>query len=154
MDRLVIRRAELAHLPAILDLYADDAFTLSPTAGSRSAAEAAFAAIETDPRTAVYVATGGNVVVGTFQSTVLQHLLHGGARVVQLEAVFVRSTERGRGVGTHMMRWALEDARAKGCTRAELTSQKRRKAAHRFYERLGFVRSHEGMKMALWGGGP
>jgi GNAT superfamily N-acetyltransferase len=48
-----------------------------------------------------------------------------------------------------MMQWALEDARAGGCTRAQLTSQKRREAAHRFYERLGFTPSHEGLKRSL-----
>ena len=147
---IVIRRARLSDVPRILELYAEDPLSLHPPRPSeRAAYESAFASIEADPRTAIYVAMRDTVVLGTFQSTVLQHLTHGGARVVQIEAVVVSAREQGRGVGTCMMQWALEDARAKGCTRAQLTSQKRRESAHRFYERLGFVGTHEGMKMDL-----
>jgi GNAT superfamily N-acetyltransferase len=147
---LVIRSATQADLDAILDLYRDDPLSLHPPQlADRAAHEAAFAFIEADPRTAIHVATLHGVVVGTFQSTVLQHLTHGGARVMQIEAVVVRRAERGRGVGTRMMQWALEDARRRRCQKAQLTSQKRRDSAHRFYEELGFVRSHEGMKMDL-----
>jgi GNAT superfamily N-acetyltransferase len=147
---LVIRRATLTELDAILDLYRDDPLALHPPrAADRPTLDSAFRSIEADPRTAIYVATRGGAVVGTFQSTILQHLTHGGARVVQIEAVVVSSSERGRGVGTTMMQWALEEARAKGCTRAQLTSQKRREDAHRFYQRLGFVPSQEGMKKEL-----
>jgi len=146
MASLVVRTAVNADLPAILDLYADDALARRRPEGDPSVFEKAFAEIESDPRTAIYVATREGVVVGTFQATVLVQLL---TTVLQLEAVHVHSSERGRGVGTEMMRWALDDARAKGCTRVQLTSQKRRVDAHRFYERLGFVRSHEGMKVDL-----
>ena len=144
--KVAIRRAVRGDLPAILALYADDALALRRPAGDSSLFEATFAEIESDPRTAIYVATRDGVVVGTFQTTVLRHLL---TRAMHLESVHVHSSERGRGVGTEMMRWALDDARAKGCTRVELTSQKRRVDAHRFYERLGFVGSHEGMKVEL-----
>jgi GNAT superfamily N-acetyltransferase len=146
MPSVVIRKAVLADLPAVLALYADDALAIRRPGGDTTVFEEAFADIESDPRTAIYLATRGGVVVGTFQATVLPHLL---AKVMQLEAVHVHSSERGRGVGTEMMRWALQDARRRGCTRAQLTSQKRRVDAHRFYERLGFVRSHEGMKVEL-----
>jgi len=146
MSSIVIRRAELADLPAVLALYADDAFSLHRPGNDSGSHETAFVEIESDPRTTLYVATRDGVIVGTFQATVLRHLL---AKVMHLEAVHVHSSDRGRGVGTEMMRWALEDARAKGCRRAQLTSQKRRVDAHRFYERLGFVRSHEGMKVEL-----
>jgi GNAT superfamily N-acetyltransferase len=146
MPALSIRKARRADLPAILALYADDALSLHPPGADPAPYEAAFAAIEADPRTALYVATRDGVVVGTFQATELVQLT---SRVLRLESVHVHSGERGRGVGTFMMRWALDDAREKGCTRAELTTQKRRVDAHRFYERLGFVRSHEGMKLDL-----
>jgi GNAT superfamily N-acetyltransferase len=146
MTSVVIRKATLADLPAVLDLYADDALAMRRPGDDIQVHAAAFAEIDSDPSTAIYVATSDGVVVGTFQATVLRHLL---AKVMQLEAVHVHSSERGRGVGTEMMRWALGEARARGCTRAQLTSQKRRVDAHRFYERLGFVRSHEGMKVEL-----
>jgi GNAT superfamily N-acetyltransferase len=146
MSSILIRRAVLADLPAVLALYADDALSLHRPGNDAASYAKAFVEIESDPRTGIYVATRDGLIVGTFQATVLYHLL---AQVMQLEAVHVHSTERGRGVGTAMMRWALADARAKGCTRVQLTSQKRRVDAHRFYERLGFVRSHEGMKVEL-----
>jgi GNAT superfamily N-acetyltransferase len=141
-----IRRAKRADLPDVLALYRDDALSLRPPGDDPRPYEEAFAEIESDPRSAIYVATKDGVIVGTFQATVLRHLT---ARVMHLESVHVHSRERGRGTGTRMMAWALEDARARGCTRAVLTSQKRRADAHRFYEKLGFVRSHEGMKLDL-----
>jgi GNAT superfamily N-acetyltransferase len=144
---VVIRSATRADLPAILALYAEDPLSLHVPGSDLGPYAAALAEIDSDPRTALYVATRGDeAVVGTFQATLLVHLM---ARVMQLEAVHVHSSARGQGVGTAMMRWALADARAKGCARAQLTSQKRRVDAHRFYERLGFTRSHEGMKVDL-----
>jgi GNAT superfamily N-acetyltransferase len=148
-DALVIRRAGRQDLAAILELYADDELSLSPAASDPKALGPVFDEIQREERGGLHVATRDGIVVGTFQTTFLRHLTFGGARVVQIEAVVVRSGERGRGVGRAMMEWALEDARARSCTRAQLTSQKRREAAHRFYERLGFVRSHEGMKKVL-----
>jgi GNAT superfamily N-acetyltransferase len=67
----------------------------------------------------------------------------------QIEAVRVAAELRDHGVGAAMMQWAIEEARNRGCTLVQLTSDKSRKDAHRFYERLGFVASHEGMKLAL-----
>jgi GNAT superfamily N-acetyltransferase len=66
-----------------------------------------------------------------------------------IEAVHVRGDRQGRGTGGAMMRWAVERARARGCGLVQLTTDKRRTAAHRFYERLGFTASHEGMKLSL-----
>ena len=66
-----------------------------------------------------------------------------------IEAVHVAESERNRGIGATMMRTAIEEARRRGCTRVQLTSNKQRKDAHRFYERLGFVASHEGFKLWL-----
>ena len=66
-----------------------------------------------------------------------------------IEAVRVRADRRGSGLGRAMMAYALEQARARGCRVAQLTTDKRRTEAHRFYERLGFTASHEGMKLPL-----
>ena len=146
MKDVLVRRALRADLEAILALYADDALSLHALERDPARYEEAFAAIDRDARSAVYVAEQGGAVVGTFQATVLEQLT---GRVMQLESVHVRSSVRGRGVGTVMMRWALADARARGCRRVQLTTQKRRVDAHRFYARLGFVASHEGMKLDL-----
>jgi GNAT superfamily N-acetyltransferase len=67
----------------------------------------------------------------------------------QLEAVRVRADHRGAGLGAAMIGWAIEESRRRGCAIVQLTSDKSRVQAHRFYQRLGFVSSHEGMKMTL-----
>jgi GNAT superfamily N-acetyltransferase len=72
-----------------------------------------------------------------------------GTPVAQIEAVSVEPELRNRGVGGRMMRWAIERARERGCSRVQLTSNKRRADAHRFYQRLGFQRPHEGFKLML-----
>ncbi|HEX4512917.1 MAG TPA: GNAT family N-acetyltransferase, partial [Polyangiaceae bacterium] len=73
----------------------------------------------------------------------------GGARAMLVEAVHVQESERNRGIGETMMRFAIDEARRRGCQRVQLTSNKKRTDAHRFYERLGFTRSHEGFKLML-----
>jgi GNAT superfamily N-acetyltransferase len=89
------------------------------------------------------------VPVGTFQLTFTPSLSRGGSERMTIEAVRVRSDRRGSGVGRQMMAWALDRGRERGCRLAQLTTDKRRADAHRFYESLGFVASHEGMKLAL-----
>jgi GNAT superfamily N-acetyltransferase len=85
-------------------------------------------------------------IVGTFQLTYLRQLTLRGGLVAQIEAVRVAAPLRSRGLGAEMMRWAMGEARARGCARMQLTSDKRREDAHRFYRRLGFKQSHEGFK--------
>jgi GNAT superfamily N-acetyltransferase len=107
----------------------------------------AFDEIAADPRSDLYVATVGARVVGTFQLTVQRHLAYRGGRAAVVESVHVASDMRRRGVGEAMMRFAVDVARRRGCHRVQLTSNKRRRDAHRFYERLGFVASHEGFRL-------
>jgi len=78
---------------------------------------------------------------------VIQYVANRGGRVAQVENVIVAPAFRSQGIGEAMMRWAIEEARRRGCFRIQLTSNKVRTRAHRFYERLGFVASHEGMKL-------
>jgi GNAT superfamily N-acetyltransferase len=72
-----------------------------------------------------------------------------GSLVAQIEAVRVDAPARRRGIGEQMMRWAIAEARRRGCNRMQLTTHKSRKDAHRFWERLGFQQTHEGMKLPL-----
>jgi GNAT superfamily N-acetyltransferase len=88
-------------------------------------------------------------VVGTFQLSVIPHLSHVGRPVAQLESVHVAGARRSRGIGAQMVRWAIDEARRQGCHRLQLTSDRRRVEAHRFYERLGFLATHEGFKLKL-----
>jgi len=147
-----IRPATRDDVPAILDLLADDDLASHPEAtghGPLAPYLEAFDDIAADPNSTLYVARLGERVVGTFQLFVVRQLAHRGGRVAQIESVHVASDVRRRGIGEAMMRFACEEARRHGCHRVQLTSNKRRVDAHRFYERLGFVPSHEGFKLPL-----
>lgn len=145
----IIRKARRADLPAILDVYAQDELSTWARPKSLTPIADAFDEIAGDPRAFLYVATLDGRVVGTFQMNVLRYLTGEGGLVAQIEAVFVLSAWRGKGIGSEVMRFAVAEARRLGCIRVQLTSQKRRTRAHAFYERLGFERSHEGMKLKL-----
>jgi GNAT superfamily N-acetyltransferase len=97
----------------------------------------------------VLVAVVGEQVVGVCQLLVLQHLQARGGRCAELESVHVHPDYRGTGVGTALVRHAVERARALGCYRVQLTSDGGRPDAHRFYERQGFTPSHVGFKLPL-----
>jgi GNAT superfamily N-acetyltransferase len=109
----------------------------------------AFEEIDADPRNELIVADHDGTVVGTCQLTFTPSLSRRGTERMTVEAVRVRGDLRGRGVGRAMMLWALDRARERSCGLAQLTTDKRRSDAHRFYASLGFVASHEGMKLSL-----
>jgi GNAT superfamily N-acetyltransferase len=109
----------------------------------------AFAAIARDPNQLLAVADKDGDVVGCLQITFIPGLSRLGMWRGQIEAVRVASTQRGSGVGRAMMLWAIEQCRERGCGLVQLTTDKRRADAHRFYEALGFEASHEGMKLVL-----
>ena len=150
---MILRRARREDVPAIVGLLQDD--FLGATRESPKGAAlpdsyyAAFDAIERDPNVELVVAEAEGRVVGTFQMTILTHMSFRGSRSAQLENVHVAADRRGRGAGREMMEWAIARARQKSCARVQLTTNKARKDAHRFYERLGFRATHEGMKLAL-----
>lgn len=138
---MIFRTAVRADLPAILALLTDDAVD--------ETYERAFAAIEADPRNLLAVADDGEEVVGCMQITFIPGLGRHGAERAQFEAVRIRSDRRGSGIGKQFMSWAIDLARRRGCTLVQLTTNKARTDAHRFYAALGFVASHEGMKLHL-----
>jgi GNAT superfamily N-acetyltransferase len=88
-------------------------------------------------------------VVGCLQISFIPGLSRLGMWRGQIEAVRVASGQRGSGLGKAMLAWAIEQCRARGCGLVQLTTDKRRPQAHRFYESLGFEASHEGMKLTL-----
>ena len=104
---------------------------------------------DADPAHVLLVAVDGDDVVGTLKLSVLPGLARRGASRGQIEAVRAAAGARGRGLGAAMMGWAVEESRRHGCGLVQLTTDKSRTDARRFYERLGFVASHEGMKLAL-----
>lgn len=110
---------------------------------------AALAEIDADPNTRLVVAERKGDVVGCLQITVIPGLPRRGMKRGLLENVHVRADLRGGGIGTRMVRWAIGECRARGCGLVQLTSNKVRHDAHRFYKALGFVDSHEGFKLEL-----
>jgi GNAT superfamily N-acetyltransferase len=109
----------------------------------------AFAAIERDPNQFLAVSDCDGTVIGVLQLSFIPGLTRRGAWRGQIEGVRVAASERGTGIGREMMEWAIAACRDRGCTLVQLTSDKRRPAAHRFYEGLGFEATHEGYKLAL-----
>ncbi|MFD7655817.1 GNAT family N-acetyltransferase [Actinosynnema sp. NPDC059797] len=145
-----IRRATEADLPAVVALLADDvlgAHRESP--GDLTPYRTAFAAIDADPSELLVVAVRGEEVVGTLQLSFLPGLSRGAALRAQVEGVRVARSARGGGLGERLVRWALDEARSRGCALVQLTSDKSRTDAHRFYEGLGFAATHEGYKLPL-----
>ncbi|MER3419799.1 MAG: GNAT family N-acetyltransferase [Chloroflexota bacterium] len=152
-DIVVIREATEADLPRLLDLY----FQLSqlgsrPEDAPRPVTEAhrgALQALRTDPHVTCLVVELDGQVVGTLTMYVLANLSYGARPFAVIENVVTDVAVRGRGLGRLLMAHAEELARRQGCYRMVLTSHRRRTDAHRFYERLGFQRSHEGMTKYL-----
>ena len=149
-EAIEIRDATLADLPAVVAMLVDDMLGAARETGVVDEAYLeAFRAIQAEPNCRELVAVLDGAVVGCFQLNFLPGLGRRGAWRAQIEAVRVAQGRRGRGVGAAMMAWATARARERGCTLVQLTTDKRRHDAHRFYRRLGFEATHEGMKLAL-----
>ena len=148
------RIADRRDVPVVLDLLADDDIARDRGFGVvpedvDAAIWAAFEAIDADPNNELIVADDDGVVVTTCQLTFTPGLSRGGARRMTIEAVRVRSDLRGHGVGRLLMTYAIERARQRDCRLVQLTTDKRRTDAYRFYSSLGFLNTHEGMKLSL-----
>jgi GNAT superfamily N-acetyltransferase len=147
---LTLRRATRDDVPDVIALLADDEIGAArESPADRQPYEASFAAIDADPNQLLVVGELDDRIVATMQVTFIPGLSRRGTWRAQIEGVRVSSTARGDGLGEHLMQWAVDRARERGCALVQLTSDARRADAHRFYERLGFVASHTGFKLAL-----
>lgn len=152
MTVVTFRQAQAADLPAIIALLADDGLGRQredPSMPPNQKYLEAFRALDADPHQLQVVAIAGGEVIGTLQLTFIAGLSRQGAWRGQIEGVRVSAAHRGSGVGQLMFEWAVDQCRVKGCTLVQLTTDKLRPDAHRFYERLGFVGSHVGYKLTL-----
>ncbi|MEV4497209.1 GNAT family N-acetyltransferase [Micromonospora arborensis] len=150
MTDVIYREAVRADLPAVIALLADDVLGKARDFTVVDAAyEKAFADISADPRNQLIVAEQDGELVGCLQITYIPGLGRHGSERSLIEAVRVRSDRRGEGLGRDLMTWAIDQARQRGCALVQLTTDKSRADAHRFYLGLGFAASHEGMKLAL-----
>ena len=108
-----------------------------------------FHLINNDPNQWLMVAEYDGQLVGTFHLTYITYLAGEGRSDAQVEAIHVRESHRGKGIGSAMLQWVIAEARKKNCRRVQLTTDKQRSDAHKLYQRQGFVFSHEGTKLYL-----
>ena len=150
MGDLEIRAAVADDIPAIVEMLADD-----PLGAQRESPDdlapylAALERLSGDPNQHLVVAVREARIVGTLQLTVIPGLSRKGATRSIVEGVRIHADERGSGLGTQLIEWAVAESRRQNCQLVQLTSDSSRTDAHRFYERLGFTASHVGFKLQL-----
>lgn len=150
MGDLEIRPAGADDVPAIVEMLADD-----PLGRTRESPEnltpylTAYERLAGDPNQYLVVAAREGRVVGTLQLSIVPGLSRKGATRSIIEGVRIHAAERGSGLGTRFIEWAIDESRRRNCQLVQLTSDATRTDARRFYERLGFTASHVGFKMEL-----
>jgi ribosomal protein S18 acetylase RimI-like enzyme len=152
MPAPIIRRAIAADVPGIVALLVDDDLGRGREDASEAALpryQSAFATLDRDPNQLPVVLLIDGRVRGYLQITLIPGLSRQGMWRGLIESVRIDKALRGQGLGDQLMRFAIEECRARGCKLVQLTTDKTRADAHRFYTRLGFVASHQGMKLAL-----
>ena len=152
---LNFREAVRADIETLVDMLADDGLGATRedvTLPLNQKYGDAFEAIEDDPNNELIVAEEGASIVGMLQLTFIPYLTHTGSWRCLIEGVRIRRGFRGRGLGRELFHWAIQRARQRGCSIVQLTSDKSRSDALRFYRSLGFTATHEGFKMKLQSG--
>lgn len=150
MGDLEIRAAEADDIPAVVGMLADD-----PLGAARESPDdlapylSTLERLSADPNQHLVVAVREGRVVGTLQLTIIPGLSRRGATRSVIEGVRIHADERGSGLGSRFIEWAIEESRRQGCRLVQLTSDSSRTDAHRFYERLGFTASHVGFKLEI-----
>lgn len=109
----------------------------------------AFQAITSDPNNELVVAYQGDEIIGVQQITFTPYITHQGGWRATIEGVRTASSSRSKGIGTELIKWGINRAKERGCHLVQLTTDKERPDALRFYEKLGFKATHEGLKLKL-----
>jgi ribosomal protein S18 acetylase RimI-like enzyme len=152
MSEIVFRRAQISDLPSIVALLVDDDLGRSredaSTPINRKYVDA-FEALQRDPNQLIVVVVDSDAVVGCAQISFIPGLSRMGMWRGQVESVRIAASHRGEGLGHRLFEWVIAECRSRGCGLLQLTSDKARADARRFYESLGFRASHEGMKLNL-----
>ena len=149
---LAFRIATEQDLERIVEMLADDVLGSKRERYERPLPEIyfkAFQAITVDPNNELVVACRGDEVIGVQQITFTLYITHQGGWRATIEGVRTSSSERGKGLGTELIRFGIQRAKERGCHLVQLTTDKKREDDLRFYESLGFKASHEGLKMKL-----
>ncbi|KAB2655854.1 GNAT family N-acetyltransferase [Brucella tritici] len=149
---IAIRKAAAADVAAIVSMLADDALGAQREDASLPLQDSyrnAFAAIDADPNQLLAVVEHDGEIIGCMQISFIPGLSRMGMWRGQIESVRIASQIRGGGIGRQMIGWAIEQCRERGCGLVQLTTDKSRSDALRFYQSLGFTDSHEGLKLSL-----
>ena len=152
MKEISFRAATSSDLQQIVAMLADDELGSTREDASLPLNDRytdAFAAIASDPNQYLAVVEVDGELAGCLQLTFIPGLSRLGMWRGQIESVRIAASQRGEGLGRKMFEWAVEECRQRGCELVQLTTDKSRPDALRFYESLGFVASHEGMKLSL-----
>ncbi|WP_144391991.1 GNAT family N-acetyltransferase [Pleionea sediminis] len=149
---ILFRTAESGDLEALIHLLADDPLgtqreDISHPINQRYVES--FKAIRQDPNNQLIVATVENRVIGMLQITFIPYLTHIGTWRCQVEGVRIHKEYRGKGLGKMLLDYATQEAKTKGCKIIQLTSDKQRPDALKFYTNLGFKATHEGFKKSI-----
>lgn len=150
MSTIQFRKATRKDVPFIVKMLAHDALGKTRENYASPLPQSyydAFQKINQDANQHLTVAESEGEVIGVFQLTFIPYLTYQGSIRAQIEGVRVREDQRGLGLGEKMFLWAIEKSKQEGAHLLQLTTDKKRPDALRFYEKLGFVSSHEGMKL-------
>lgn len=149
---LLFRLANQNDLEHIVRMLADDPLGAAREQYERplpASYQTAFAAIQADPNNELIVACIDDQVVGVLQITFIPYLTYRGSWRALIEGVRIDARYRSRGFGKLLFEWAIARSAERGCHMVQLTTDKQRPKAKQFYASLGFIDSHEGMKLKL-----
>ncbi|WP_155758841.1 GNAT family N-acetyltransferase [Bacillus safensis] len=152
LNQLTFREAVQEDLDKIVFMLSDDKLGQKRECYTSPLLESyikAFRSIDADPNIELIVACDQEEAIGVLQLTMTPFLTHQGGWRASIEGVRTASTHRGKGVGSLLIKWAIQRASDRGCHMIQLTTDKQRPEARHFYEKLGFEATHEGMKLHL-----
>lgn len=151
-ETIIFRKARRGDLDTIVEMLADDELGRSRETDTQPLPESyfdAFDVIDRDPNNEIVVAESSGTVVGVLQLTFIPYLTYRGSWRAVIEGVRIDRNFRSSGLGRRLVTWAIDRARKRGCNIVQLTSDKRRPDAIRFYKEMGFVATHEGFKLSF-----
>ncbi len=152
MSDLSYRKAQVEDLEAVVTMLADDQLgSVREKVGHPLPLiyREAFERMSKQHGNDLIVVEQDGGIIGCMQLTIIHGISRKGMSRCQIEGVRIAKSARGGGIGEKMMKYAITYAKSKGCGLVQLTTDTRREDAHRFYERLGFIASHVGMKLDL-----
>ncbi|CAM4490855.1 GNAT family N-acetyltransferase [Paenibacillus tarimensis] len=151
-NQVIFRKATIQDLDRIVLMLSDDVLGNTRELYQDPLPECyikAFQSINSDPNNELIVACYNENIVGVQQITFTPYLTYQGGWRATIEGVRIASSERDKGIGSMLIRWAIQRAKERGCRMVQLSTDKKRPEALNFYEKLGFKASHEGLKLHL-----